>query len=103
MDFFRYFLVLLGPGLIGALAFSIAARSRTEVNIFVALMLNLLTFTTMITGLYFLKDVYKMDDLVYEFTCLSFTRRYILLSTSINIGYGIFFGIIRRFLPCLKA
>ena len=102
MEFFRYFLVLLGPGLIGALAFSIAARSRTEVNIFVALILNLLTFTTMITGLYFFKDVYKMKDLLYEFTCLNFTRNYILLSTSINIGYGIFFGIIRRFSFWLK-
>jgi hypothetical protein len=98
MEFIRFFLVLLAPGLIGALAFSIAARFRTEIKITTALILDLLTFTTMITGLYYLKDVTTMEDLLYEFTCLSFTRKYILLSTAINVVYGVIFGIVRRFL-----
>lgn len=98
MELIRYFLVLLVPGLVGALAFSIAARFRTEVKIYVALILDLMTFTTMITGLYYFKDVFTMEDLLYQFTCLSFTRKYILLSTLINVVYGVIFGIIRRFL-----
>ncbi len=96
MEFIRFFLVLLVPGLIGALAFSIAAHFKTEVKIYVALILDLLTFTTMITGLYFFKDVHTMEDLCYEFTCLSFTRNYICLSVLINIVYGVIFGLIRR-------
>ena len=102
MEFIRFFLVLLVPGLIGALAFSIAARFRTEIKIATALILDLLTFTTMITGLYYFKDVHTMEDLLYEFTCLSFTRKYILLSTAINVVYGVIFGIIRRFLFWLR-
>lgn len=97
-DLFLYFLVLLAPGLIGALIYSIAARFTTEIELPVVLILDLVTFTTMITGLYFLHDVLTFSDLTFEFTCLSFTRKYILLSTGINIFYGVVFGIIRRLL-----
>lgn len=96
MELIRFFLVLLVPGLIGALAFSIAARFRTEMNLIVALLMDLLTFTVMITGLYFLKDVTTMEMLLFEFTCLSFTRRYILLSILINILLGTGIGLLRR-------
>lgn len=96
IDLYRYLLVLIIPGFIGALAFSVAARLRTEINIKTALILDLITFTIMITGLYYLKGVYRMDDLLYEFTCLSFTRKYILLSTSINVSLGIGLGLLRR-------
>jgi hypothetical protein len=95
-DIFRYFLVLIIPGLIGALAYSITARFRTEINVFVALIIDLLTFTTMITGLYFFQDVFTTSDLLNEFTCLSFTRNYILLSVAISIFYGVLFGFLRR-------
>jgi hypothetical protein len=93
---FQFFLALIVPGLIGALFFSIFARLTTEISWRVALILDLLTFTTMITGLYFLKDVTTVEALLVEFGCLSFTRRYILLSTLINIVYGILFGLLRR-------
>lgn len=95
-EFFRFFLVLLVPGLIGAIAFSIAARSKIEINIFVALILDLLTFTTMIISLYFFKHVYTVDSLLHEFTCLHFTTIYILISIGINIFYGIISGVFRR-------
>lgn len=97
-DLFLYFLVLLAPGLIGAFFYSIAARWTTEILPPVVLILDLVTFTTMITGLYFLHDVLTVPDLIFEFTCLSFIRKYILLSTGINIFYGVVFGIIRRLL-----
>ncbi len=95
-EFFRYFLVLLVPGIIGALAYSITARLRTEVNVFVALVLDLLTFITMLTGLYFIKNVYTVSDLLVEFTCLHFTIIYALLSIWISIVYGVILGFIRR-------
>ena len=95
-DLFRYFLILLVPGLFGALAFSITARFRTEVNPYVALMINLGTFISMITGLYFCHGVYTVNILLFEFTCLSFTRKYALLSILIAIVIGIISGFIRR-------
>ena len=96
MELIRFFLVLLVPGLIGALAFSIASRLRTEINIYVALILDLLTFTAMITGLFFFKGIYTMELLLIQFGCLSFTRRYILLSILIHILLGTGFGLLRR-------
>ncbi len=95
-DFFRFFLVLIVPGMIGALAYSITARFRTEINLYVALIIDLLTFTAMITGLYFFKGVVTVDALLVEFNCLSFTRNYILLSILIAIIYGVIFGFLRR-------
>ncbi|NLK75326.1 MAG: hypothetical protein GX288_08580 [Clostridiales bacterium] len=95
-QFFQMFLTLIVPGLIGALFFSIFARLTTEIDWRVAFILDLITFTTMITGLYFLHDVFTVEDLLVKFNCLSFTRNYILLSTAINIFYGIIFGLLRR-------
>ncbi len=95
-EFFRHFLVLLVPGVIGALTYSIVSSLRTRVNLSVALILDLLTFTAMITGLYFFKAVVTVDLLLNEFTCLSFTRNYILLSIIISIFFGVLFGILRR-------
>ena len=95
-DLFRYFLILIVPGFIGALFFSIAARCRTEISIKVALIIDLLTFIIMITGLYFFKGVTTVADLLFEFTCLSFTRRYALLSIFIASVIGLIAGFIRR-------
>jgi hypothetical protein len=99
MDFyflFQYFLVLIVPGLIGALAFSIAARFRTEINIYVALIIDLLTFIIMITGLYFFHGVTTAAQLIIQFNCLSFTRNYALLSIFIAIVLGVIGGLLRR-------
>lgn len=93
---FQFILVLIAPSLIGALAFSIAARLRAEISWTTTFILTLITFTTMITGLYFLRDIVTVDSLIDEFGSLSFTRRYILLSTGISIFYGIILGFIRR-------
>lgn len=95
-QFFQYILALIVPGLIGALFFSIFARLTTEIDWRVALILDLFTFTTMITGLYFFKDIVNVESLLVYFNCLSFTRKYIILSTLISIAYGIIFGLLRR-------
>ena len=99
MDFFelfRYFLVLIIPGFLGALAFSIAARLRTEISIKVALIIDLLTFIIMITGLYYFQGVTTVSILLFEFTCLSFTRKFALLSILIAVIVGVIGGLIRR-------
>lgn len=96
MQFFQLFLALLVPGLLGALVFSIAARFTTEITTPVALLLDLFTFTIMITGLYFFQGVKTVADLVTEFGCLSFTRKYILLSLLINVVLGVLLGLLRR-------
>ena len=93
---FQFFLVLIVPGLIGALFFSIFARLTTEIDWKVAFIIDLFTFTTMITGLYYLQDIVTVDRLLIQFNCLSFTRKYILLGTLISIFYGIIFGLLRR-------
>lgn len=93
---FQFFLVLIVPGLIGALFFSIFARLTTEIDWRVALILDLFTFTTMIIGLYLFKGIGTVESLLVYFNCLSFTRKYILLSILINIIYGIIFGLLRR-------
>ena len=96
MDFFtlfQYFLVLIIPGFLGALAYSIAARCRTEISIKVALIIDLFI---MITGLYFFHGVVTVAALIIEFNCLSFTRRYALLAIAIAIIIGTIAGFIRR-------
>ncbi len=93
---FQFFFALIVPGLIGALFFSIFARLTTEIEWPVALILDLFTFVTMITGLFFFKDITTVEALLSQFICLSFTRKYILLSVLIAIFYGIISGILRR-------
>ena len=95
-QFFQFFLVLIVPGLIGALFFSIFARLTSEIDWRVAFIISLFTFTTMITGLYYLQDITSVELLLVQFNCLSFTRKYILLSSLISIFYGIVFGLLRR-------
>ncbi|MHB8131221.1 MAG: hypothetical protein ACYDEX_19745 [Mobilitalea sp.] len=105
MDFFelfRLFLVLLIPGLIGALAFSIAAYFRTQMSLKVALILDMLVFIIMITGLYFWHGVTTVAILLFEFTCLSFTRNYALLSILMAIILGVGFGLLRRLFPWIR-
>ncbi len=96
MEFIRFFLILLVPGLVGSYAFSIASSLKTRCCICIALILDLFTFTTMITGLYYLKGVRTIEALLFEFNCLSFCRKYILLSLAIVIFFGVLFGLIRR-------
>lgn len=99
---FQFFLVFIAPSLLGALAYSVASRLRSEISWTTTLILALVTFTTMITGLYFLKDVTTVDAILREFSCLSFTRRYILLSTGISVFYGAIFGLIRRLFSWIR-
>lgn len=93
---FQFFFALIVPGLIGAVAYNIVVCLKTKGSWVVALILDLLTFTIMITGLYFFKHVTTVDMLLVEFGCLSFTRKFILLSILISILLGVGIGFIRK-------
>ncbi len=95
-DLYRYFLILIVPGFIGALAFSLSARCRTEISVKVALIIDLLTFIVMITRLYFFLGIVTVADLIAEFNSLLFTRNYALLSIAFAIIIGTIIGFIRR-------
>lgn len=102
-DLYLYFLVLILPGLIGALAFGLIAHCKSKCSIKVALVLDLLTFIIMITGLYFYKHICTTDKLLYEFACLSFTRKYALLSILISLVLGTIFGSIKKLCFWIKC
>jgi hypothetical protein len=85
MELFQFFLVLLVPGLIGAFVYNKAICVNARINIAMALILDLLAFTIMITGLYYFKGICTVKELLIEFGCLSFTRKYILLNILIVI------------------
>jgi hypothetical protein len=99
MDFFelfRYFLILIVPGLVGALAYSIVSCLRTEIGVLTALIIDFFTFIIMLAGLFLFHGVAYIETLLWEFTCLSFTIKYALLSLLIAIILGVIGGIIRR-------
>ena len=99
MDFIIFFLVLIVPGLIGALIASLICPISPFRILLLALIIDLITFIIMITGLYFIKGIPTLTELatVY-FDCLSFLRRYALLSILISIILGVFKGIACRFI-----
>ena len=96
MEFWRFLLVLIVPGLIGALAFSLAARFKTEIDIKVASILSLLAFFSSIVFLLYGKGVETTADLVTDFGYSTFTWKYILLSIGFAIVWGTLLGVLRR-------
>lgn len=96
MELVRYALIILVPGLFGALAYSIVDRWRTQIQVAPTLIIDLLTFIIMITGLYYFKGIYTMTSLIASFDCLSFTRKYALLSILIAILVGTGLGFLRK-------
>jgi hypothetical protein len=102
MQLLHYLLILILPGLIGALAFSIAARFKTEVNPIIALILDLIVLVTMLTGLYLFINLRSLNDLLSDFMSVRFTIKYTLLSSGIALFYGVIIGLIRRMFFWLK-
>lgn len=96
MDFIRFFLILIVPGIIAARAFGIIGCVREEPRLSTALIFDLLIFIINITGLYFFKGIYTMTSLIASFDCLSFTRRYALLSILIGLILAGIFGLFAR-------
>lgn len=85
IDLFRYFLILIVPGIIAAKLYGCIAHVKCEPTIATTLIFDLFIFIIMITGLFFFKGIHTMSFLITCFNCLSFTRRYALLSIFIGI------------------
>ncbi|GAA4652907.1 hypothetical protein GCM10023142_00450 [Anaerocolumna aminovalerica] len=96
MDFIRFFLIMLVPGLIAAKVYGKIGCVDGEPRITTALIFDLFIFLINITGLYFFKGIYTMTALLTSFNCLSFTRRYGLLSIFIGILLAIMSGTLYR-------
>ncbi len=96
MDFIRFFLIMLVPGLIAAKVYGKIGCVEGEPRIITALIFDLFIFLINITGLYFFKGIYTMTALITSLNCLSFTRRYGILSIFVGIFLAIISGTIYR-------
>jgi len=103
IDLFRFFLILIVPGMISAVIFGFIAHLRQEPRIGTTMIFALWIFIVMITGLYFFKGIVNMPGLIASLECLSFTRRYALLSIFIGIFLATMSGFIYRlFFRCRR-
>lgn len=96
MDFIIFFLILLVPGIIAAKVYAKVGCIQREPRISTVLIFDLLIFLINITGLYFFKCICTMSALLCSFDCLSFTRRYAILSILIGILLAIIGGAIHK-------
>lgn len=95
MDFIALFLLLIVPGFIAALVSNIIYPTSINV-IFSGLIFDLLIFILMITGLYYFKGIATLTELSVYLDCMSFSRKYALLSTAIGILLGLIFGFVAK-------
>lgn len=96
IELFHLFLLLIIPGFLGAAAYNIAAYWKTGIPVSVALVIDLLTYFTMITALFFIKDILTLQDLMVYFDCLHFSIIYTIIVILLSIAYGIVIGLLRR-------
>ncbi len=97
MDFLRYFLIMLVPGIISAyIYYSILRCRERRTFVYTALVFDLFIFMINIFGLYYFKGIYTMTSLIDSMNCLSFTRRYAELSIGIGIALAIISGVFTR-------
>lgn len=96
MDFIRFFLILIVPGIIAARVYNCIIPCKEKSIISTTLIFDLLIFLINITGLYFFKGICTFTELAYYFDCLSFTRKYALLSILIGIILAFIFGLVNK-------
>jgi hypothetical protein len=102
MEFIRFILVLLGPGVVAAGLYGYIARLREEPKITTTIAFSMMIYVIMITGLYYFKGIYTSSSLLVSFDCLSFTRKYALLSTFIGLILAVILGLIRKIMKLLS-
>lgn len=101
MEIIRFILVLLGPGIIAATIYGFIVHLKDEPKLTTSIIFSLLIYIIMITGLYYFKGIYTSSCLLESFDCLSFTRKYALLSILIGLILATIFGFIRKILYLL--
>ncbi len=99
-----WLMILLIPGLIGALVFEFVYGKNIKYGykfITAALIFDLFALVVNLLWLRFLKMIFTYDDLMAYFKCLSFTPKYAILNIILCILFGILFGLICKFI-CKK-
>jgi len=96
IDLIHLLLLVIVPGLLGAAAYNIAAYWRTGIPVTVGLIIDLLTYFTMMVGLYLFEDILTLSDLMVHFDCMHFSIIYTIIATLLSIAYGIGIGLLRR-------
>jgi|LSQX01.1.fsa_nt_gb hypothetical protein len=97
---FVYLLLLVVPGFIAEKIFSFICFCNNSNKLITALIFDLIIFIINITGLYYLKGLHTFEALEPYFNCLSFTRKYALLSILVGIILAVISGIICRIFIC---
>lgn len=95
-------LLLIIPGFIAERLFHLISHCKTKFGIITGLIFDLLIFIINIIGLYYFEAIYTIQDLLLHFNCLSFCRKYGLLSILVAIILGVIFGIIFKYI-CKKC
>lgn len=100
MEFIRFFLILIVPGIMAARLYSILSGCKfTAVNaISNTLVFDLIIFLINIFGLYLFKSIYSFVTLLAYFDCPHFTTLYTLLSIFIGLVLATISGLTKRFL-----
>ena len=102
MNFFVCFLLFIIPGFIAGITYYTLCCKHSKHHkepkdiVITSLIFDLLIFIVNITGLYYLKGIHTYDVLEWYFTCLSFTRKYALLSILVGIVLAIIACAIKR-------
>ena len=99
-----WLMILLIPGLIGALVFECVCGKKIKYGyrfITVALIFDLFALVVNLFWLRFLKLILNFDNLSIYFNCLSFTTKFTILNIILCILFGILFGLICKFI-CKK-
>lgn len=93
LDFLRFFLIIFVPGLVATYISMFITRHDVKNILYTSFIYDMFIYLTMITGLYFFKGIYTMPALITSMNCLSFTRRYTILSIGIGIMLAICWSI----------
>lgn len=99
VQFFILFLIFFVPGFIGVLAYNLVSGFKIKKgwkSMMAGMIFNLISSIIMLFGLWLFKHIFTIGDLINYFTCLHFTIMFAIVIIIVNIGLGIFFGIIRR-------
>lgn len=105
VQLFILFLLFFIPGFIAVLAYEFICGCKIINccrNMLLGMIFNLLSLIIMLIGLWIFEEIYTIGDLIYHFTCMHFTMTYAIVIIIVNIGLGVFGGLICRLFCCRK-
>lgn len=97
MDILVFALLLFVPGIIAAKVYSFITNCNRDFNMLNSLAYDLIIHIINIIGLYYFRGMETVQELMTSLDCLSFSRKYALLSILIGLILAVITGLIRRF------